>query len=77
MQIWFDNDTVWLGPNQNFPPETAGPCELGTNWQQNPQIEVTKKFANVAQNQQITFKIRVSITGGDEGYSSIRIMYKP
>ncbi|MEH0346398.1 hypothetical protein, partial [Vibrio cholerae] len=30
MQVWLGDQKVWSGPNNNFPPETAGRCELST-----------------------------------------------
>lgn len=74
MQVWIDNYKVWSGPNNNFPPETAGRCELSTSWNQNPNVNVTSYFKRPGE---IKTKIRVSVTGGGEGYAFVRIKLKP
>ena len=74
MQIWIGGTKVWSGPNNNFPPETAGRCELSTSWNQNPQTDVTRDFQH---HGEIQTKIRVSVTGGGEGYAFVRIRLKP
>ena len=69
---------VWAGPDGNFPPETSGPCELGTSWEQNPAIDLTGPFLSaVAANDVVRFKIRVSVTGAGEGYARLQIDYDP
>ncbi|MEK9497177.1 conjugal transfer mating pair stabilization protein TraN [Photorhabdus sp. P32] len=81
MQVWVgksgQEQKVWQGPNNNFPPETAGACELSTSWEVNPNTDVTNNFKNVKPGDVISFKIRVSVTGGGEGYGRIRIHYDP
>jgi conjugal transfer mating pair stabilization protein TraN len=75
MQVWLGEDKIWSGPHGDaFPPETAGSCELGTSWQQNPGLDVSTHFKT---SQVLSFKIRVSVTGGGEGYGRIRILYDP
>lgn len=74
MQIWLNSAKVWSGPNGNFPPETAGACELATSWATNPNVDVTPYFK---QKGNLDFKIRVSVTGKGEGYAKIRIGYDP
>ncbi len=74
MQIYLNGAMVWAGPNGNFPPETGGECELGTSWDTNPGTDLT---ANFAIEGEIHFRIRVSVTGGGEGYARIRILYDP
>lgn len=74
MQVWIGGTKVWSGPNSNFPPETAGPCELGTSWNLNPNADVTPYFQR---HGEIQTKIRVSVTGGGEGYAFVRIQLKP
>ena len=68
---------VWQGPNNNFPPETGGPCELNTSWSRSPNVDVTKYFKNVPHNALVNFKIRASVTRGGEGFGRIRITYEP
>lgn len=81
MQVWVgksgQESKVWQGPNNNFPPETAGACELNTSWERNPNVDVTPYFKNVNDGDVVTFKIRVSVTGNGEGFGRIRIHYDP
>lgn len=81
MQVWVGEDgsetMVWTGPNGNFPPETAGKCELDTIWKRSLAIDITNYFKNVAAGSVVTFKTRVSVTGSGQGYSRIRIGYDP
>ncbi|CAM5561102.1 hypothetical protein ECAE60S_04543 [Eoetvoesiella caeni] len=81
MQVWVgpvgQEVKVFNGPNENFPPETAGECELSTNWRQNPGIDVTQYFKNVEAGKQVNFKIRVSVADEGEGFGRIRINYDP
>lgn len=72
MQILIGGERIWSGPYSNFPPETAGPCELRTNWVQTPNIDLTPRFQ---QNGLLEFLVRVSVTRGGEGYARIRIRY--
>jgi conjugal transfer mating pair stabilization protein TraN len=74
LQIRIGGERLWQGPNQNFPPETDGPCELGTSWVQTPNVDLTSRFQ---QNGLLEFLLRVSVTNGGEGYARIRIMYDP
>ena len=73
MQVWIDNYKVWSGPNNNFPPETAGRCELSTSWNRNPNVNVTSYFKRYGE---INTKIRVSVSGEGEGYAFIHIRLK-
>lgn len=68
---------VWSGPDGNFPPETAGKCELSTSWEENLNVDVTSHFKNVAPGTVISFKIRVSVSGEGEGYGKIKLDYDP
>ncbi|EOG4985552.1 conjugal transfer mating pair stabilization protein TraN [Salmonella enterica subsp. enterica serovar Cerro] len=81
MQVWVGKSgqeaKVWSGPNGNFPPETAGKCELSTSWERNPNVDVTPYFKNVKNGDVVTFKIRVSVTGEGEGYGRIKLRYDP
>ncbi|MBE4620282.1 conjugal transfer mating pair stabilization protein TraN [Vibrio navarrensis] len=81
MQVWVGKSgqetKVWQGPNNNFPPETAGKCELSTSWERNPNVDVTPYFKNVNDGDVVTFKIRVSVTGNGEGFGRIKIHYDP
>lgn len=81
MQVWIGppgkETKVWSGPNENFPPETGGACELSTSWSRNPNVDVTHWFKNVEHNSLVNFKIRASVTGGGEGFGRIRIFYEP
>lgn len=81
MQIWIGEPgkevKVWSGPNNNFPPETAGACELSTSWDTNPNLDLTRYFKNAPKDSVIRFKIRVSVSGSGEGFGRIRINYDP
>jgi len=77
MQIWVAEDKVWAGPNNNFPPETAGSCELGTSWEKSPNADVTKSFRDREPGEVVNLKVRVSVTGGGEGYAKVRVYYDP
>lgn len=72
MQVLLNDDLIWAGPNGNFPPETAGRCELETSWNRSLSVDVTNQFRN---NNSLSFLIRVSVTGGGEGYGRIRLRY--
>lgn len=74
MRIHLNETMVWSGPDGNFPPETGGACELGTSWDQNPGLDLTGHFAAAGE---IRFRIRVSVTGGGEGFARIRLRYDP
>lgn len=64
---------IWAGPNNNFPPETGGACELATSWDWNPNLDVTQ-FFKVDGNVQT--KVRVSVAGCGEGFAYIRVRVK-
>lgn len=74
MRIHLNEAMVWSGPDGNFPPETGGACELGTSWDQNPGLDLTTHFSAAGE---IRFRIRVSVTGGGEGFARIRLRYDP
>ncbi|NLC22358.1 MAG: conjugal transfer protein TraN, partial [Halomonadaceae bacterium] len=77
MQVWISENKVWQGPNNNFPPETSGSCELSTSWDRNPGTDLTSNFRNRDKNEVVNMKIRVSVTGSGEGYANIRVHYDP
>ena len=82
MQIWVgkagEESKVWQGPNDNFPPETPGACELSTSWNQNPNLDITNEFlSSIAEGDVVRFKIRVSVSGNGEGYARLQIDYDP
>jgi len=77
MQIWVGDTKAWAGPNGNFPPETEGACELATSWETNPNTDVTNLFKNRTRGETVNMKVRVSVTGGGEGYAKIRLYYDP
>lgn len=74
MQVLVGGTKVWSGPNENFPPETAGACELDTSWETNPDVNMT---SIVKKGGVIPFKIRASVTGRGEAYAKLRILYDP
>jgi conjugal transfer mating pair stabilization protein TraN len=77
LHVYISGDRVWAGPNENFPPETGGACELATSWSTNPNVDVTSYFSDVPENSIISFKNRLSVTGRGEGYARLRIQYDP
>ncbi|HDV6122846.1 TPA: conjugal transfer protein TraN [Pseudomonas aeruginosa] len=74
MQVYLGGDKVWSGPNSNFPPETAGKCELSTSWNANPGVDISKQFKRSGD---LDFKIRVSVSGSGEGYARVKVLYDP
>ena len=60
---------------ERFPPETSGPCELGTSWDVNPNVDITNQFKNPDADGVIKFKTRTSVTGAGEGYANIEIYF--
>ncbi len=70
IQVWIGGSKVYNGPNANFPPETAGACELSTSWNLNPNVDVTPYFKQAGV---IDTRIRVSVTGGGEGYAYVEV----
>lgn len=75
MQIYLGSNKVWSGPNSNFPPETAGKCELATSWEQTLNVDVTKNFQNVNSGDVLNFKTRVSVTGEGEGFAKLELRF--
>lgn len=74
MQVWLNSSMIWTGPDGNFPPETAGSCELARSWEWNLNVDVTPSFKAGGV---IDFRNRTSVAGNGEGYSRIRINYDP
>jgi hypothetical protein len=74
IQIVLDDTLVWQGPDNDFPPETAGTCELNTSWNRSLAVDLTRHFQTPPE---LRFLIRVSVTGGGEGYAPIRLRYDP
>jgi len=75
IQIYIGNNKVYNGPNDNFPPETAGACELSTSWVKNPNLDITREFTGVNPGDILEFKIRTSVSGAGEGYARLKIYY--
>ena len=73
MQIYLNSLKIWES-STNFPPETAGACELATSWRRNINVNVTSHFRNAGM---LNFLTRVSVTGTGEGYSRLRAIYDP
>lgn len=70
MRIYIDNTLVWGGPYGKDKWETQ--CELSTSWNQNPNLDVTSYFSTAGTH---TFKARVSVAGGGEGFARIRLTF--
>ena len=68
---------IWESHPGSFPPETEGACELNTNWDLNPNLDLTHLFQGAAPGQVLRFKIRVSVSGDGEGYGRINIRFDP
>lgn len=79
MQVWVgeagEERKIWNGPNNNFPPETGGACELSTSWEQTLNVDVTDEFKSKNPGELVNFKIRVSVAGSGEGYARLKIDY--
>lgn len=56
MQVWLGDQKVWSGPNNNFPPETAGRCELSTSWERNPNTDLTARLKAVEPGLEVLVK---------------------
>lgn len=74
MQVYLRNTKVWQGPDWRFAPETEGPCELATEWEASPNVDVTS-FFKVAGKLELRTRVSVGVKG--EGYARIRIQYDP
>lgn len=72
MQVYLEGNKIWQGPNENFPPETSGACELGTSWNQTISVDVTDQFQT---NGVKIFKVRLSVTGKGEAYTRMRLTF--
>lgn len=70
IQVWIGGSKVYNGPNENFPPETAGDCELSTSWNMGLNRDVTSYFRQAGV---VDTRIRVSVTGGGEGYAFVEV----
>jgi len=70
IQVWIGSDKVYNGPNNNFPPETSGPCELAVSWHKYIGKDVTEYFRRGGL---IDTKVRVSVAGCGEGYAYVDI----
>ncbi|MFC1380859.1 MAG: conjugal transfer mating pair stabilization protein TraN [gamma proteobacterium symbiont of Clathrolucina costata] len=93
IQIWIgepgQEEKIYNGPNQYFPPEIGNPnlwdaiennepfapCELSTSWNVNPNIDLTSRFQALSPGDVVRFKVRVSVAGGGEGYARLQIDY--
>ncbi len=74
-QVWINNTKVYNAPNGNFPPETAGECELSKSWELYPNVNLTEYYRNIEPKGVINFKTRTSVAGNGEGFSRIQINY--
>ncbi|MFA0108468.1 conjugal transfer protein TraN [Vibrio breoganii] len=74
-QVWLNNTKVWNGPNELFPPETEGPCELKTSWDMTPNVDLLSYFTELTPLSDLNLKTRTSVSGNGEGYSAIRVHY--
>ncbi|EKA5635888.1 conjugal transfer protein TraN [Vibrio navarrensis] len=74
-QVWLNDKKIYNGPYANFPPESAGSCELSTSWSTKPLIDVLDSFKYVPQNTIVTIKNRTSVTGNGEGFARMTLHY--
>lgn len=77
MRIYINGGEVYSGPDGRFPPETEGPCELGTSFDENLHVDVTDLLASIQEGGLLNLSTRVSVTGEGEGYAAMRIIYDP
>lgn len=78
VQIIIGGQYVFEGPDGPgvFPPEQGvAACERKTEFDQNPNIDVTSLFKSVAPGTEIPVKIRVSVGGRGEAFANIRVLY--
>ncbi|WP_156916968.1 hypothetical protein [Vibrio halioticoli] len=74
-QVYLNGTKVWNGPNELFPPETEGSCELNTSWDLNPNVDLLGYFTELTPHSDLNFLTRTSVTDGGEGYSLVRVHY--
>lgn len=77
MRVYINGNLAYSGPDGRFPPETEGPCELGTSFDESLDIDVTDRIATIPEGGLLRLSTRVSVTGEGEGYAAIRILYDP
>ena len=65
-------------PNDDFPPETPGPCELGQSRHEYPGRDIWpyfKRRLRPGEPLRVRLRQRVSVTGNGEGYMLFRIRF--
>lgn len=72
IQVWANNQHIWNGPYGTWTGTggVPGSCELGTSWNQNPNVDFTSALSSAGI---VNFRIRVEVTGGGEGYAYAQI----
>ncbi len=78
VQIIVGGQYVFEGPDGpgEFPPEQGiGACERKTEFDTNPNVDITSILRSVAPGTEIPVKIRVSVGGKGEAYASVRVLY--
>ena len=66
-------------PNENFPPETPGPCELSESRHEYPGRDIWPLFRKRIRPREplhVRLRERVSVTGNGEGYMLFRLRFK-
>ncbi len=72
------DEGCWYQVKQvEYKKDTRGPCELSTSWEKDLNVGVTSHFTSLEPGDILTFRNRVEVTGGGEGYARIRIQYDP
>ena len=81
MQLYLGPDgneeKIWQGPVQYWPPDVGRSCELSTNGEARPNIDVTRHFKDVEPGELVHFRQRVVVGGKGDGYARIKIDYDP
>ena len=68
----------WTEPDPEPEPEVGEEQpDSAPDYERTPGVDVTPFFRNAKDGELINFKIRVSVTGGGEGYGRVIIRYDP
>ncbi|WP_166256005.1 conjugal transfer mating pair stabilization protein TraN [Marinobacter salicampi] len=72
-----EEEKIWQGPVDYWPPDHGLSCELRTNGTAWPNIDVTENFKSLDPGDVVNFRIRVVVGGRGDGYARLNIQYDP